>query len=325
MPSADHSILSAGTDEARDRWAALSDRCAYTPGAFGDFDFVTGLAQIQDLPCDVVFASADGADRMAILLPYRRLGPYREAILPRFCPTSGVLLKAGIDWENARRSASSALGFVRRSFHRCGVHLSSEAAKFFDVDDWTSTPLYTFEFDLSGLGDDVTADWSAGTRRLFRKSRAEYDVNVRDGQTGKAVKLCAESYRRSGRPLPIDVASFAAFAAAPPGNVTTQTYIATNLTSGTEEAGLVVLHSGQSAYYWIAGSVPGAAMTVLLGVVIDKLREQGTRTFDFLGANTPSIAEFKRRFGAARVEYRRLFTSRSRLLDFAIRTRSRLS
>ena len=77
----------------------------------------------------------------------------------------------------------------------------------------------------------------------------------------------------------------------------------------------MVLTHGRTAYYWIAGSVPGPAMTVILGAVLGRLRSEGFESFDFLGANTPSIAEFKRRFGPALVEYPRLVASRSRIFE----------
>ena len=59
-------------------------------------------------------------------------------------------------------------------------------------------------------------------------------------------------------------------------------------------------------------------MTVLLGHVLARLREEGVAYFDFVGANTPSIAEFKRRFGSELVSYfRARHTARPelRLLD----------
>lgn len=72
---------------------------------------------------------------------------------------------------------------------------------------------------------------------------------------------------------------------------------------GTPEAGLLVLTDGHTAHYWLAGSVPGPAMTVLVGHVMERLREEGAAYFDFVGANTPSIAEFKRKFGGLLVPY----------------------
>jgi hypothetical protein len=44
-------------------------------------------------------------------------------------------------------------------------------------------------------------------------------------------------------------------------------------------------------------------MTVLIGTVVPRLHALGVKSFDFVGANTPSITEFKRRFGSVRQEY----------------------
>jgi hypothetical protein len=47
-------------------------------------------------------------------------------------------------------------------------------------------------------------------------------------------------------------------------------------------------------------------MTVLLAEALPRLRADGLAAFDFVGANTPSIAEFKRRLGPALVPYFRI-------------------
>ena len=83
------------------------------------------------------------------------------------------------------------------------------------------------------------------------------------------------------------------------------TFTATPVSGGAPEAGLIVLRDGASACYWIAGSVPGPAMTVLLGHVLSRLQAEGVRYFDFVGANVPPVAEFKRHFGPKLVPYLR--------------------
>ena len=74
----------------------------------------------------------------------------------------------------------------------------------------------------------------------------------------------------------------------------------------TLEAAFALLCDDRSASYWVTGSSPGPAMTVLLGSVFPLLEAQGLESFDWIGANTPSIAEFKRRFGAMLTPYFRI-------------------
>jgi hypothetical protein len=80
-------------------------------------------------------------------------------------------------------------------------------------------------------------------------------------------------------------------------------YTARHRTDDQLAAGMIVLHRGTTAWYWVTASVPGPAMTVLVAAVAADLADRGIRTFDLMGANTPSIAEFKRRLGAERVAY----------------------
>ena len=69
------------------------------------------------------------------------------------------------------------------------------------------------------------------------------------------------------------------------------------LAGGSAQAGLVMAWHGERAHYWVVGSEPGPAMAVLVGHATDVLRARGVRRVHFGGANTPSVAEFKRNFG----------------------------
>ena len=117
------------------------------------------------------------------------------------------------------------------------------------------------------------------------------------------VQLCAESYRRHGRRLPADTAGLLRLVDALHAEGQVRLFTATPHNADTPEGGLAVLHDGHTAHYWIAGSAPGPAMTVLLGHTLPRLRDDGIEEFDFVGANTPSIAEFKRHFGPVLTPY----------------------
>ena len=75
---------------------------------------------------------------------------------------------------------------------------------------------------------------------------------------------------------------------------------------GEVEGALVVLRDGTAAYDWFVGSRPGPARARLTYDVLLHLHDQDVRTYDFGGANTPSIAEFKRRFGGVLTPYYRV-------------------
>jgi hypothetical protein len=78
---------------------------------------------------------------------------------------------------------------------------------------------------------------------------------------------------------------------------------ARNTQSGDVESAVAILSHDATAYYWIAGGAAGPGMTVLLANLFEMLQDEAVQTFDFVGANTDSIAEFKRRFGGHLTTY----------------------
>ena len=108
--------------------------------------------------------------------------------------------------------------------------------------------------------------------------------------------LCAESYRRHQRNAPAAESQLVALIQQLQTAGAARVFAATASGENAPSGGVIVLHDGRTAHYWIAGSRPGPAMTVLLGKLLPRLRDEGLEVFDFVGANTPSIAEFKRHF-----------------------------
>ena len=316
-----HSVLPSNDKNARRRYRELSLRCS-DQDVFDDLDFITGLANAQNLSSDILLSAFGGQDLFGALLVYRHLGPYREIILPRFCPTTAFLVADGTDAPTGSLVIGSAMEVISKSYHRSALHLAASRKMWATTTNWHTTGLFTYRLDLDALANDVTAGWSASTRRPFRRSSEDYVVSEDPHASRGAIELCAASYARSGRPLPLSISAMADFAENPSGDVRTRIFLATRKGDATAEAGLVTAQKNDVAFYWIAGSTPGPGMTVLVGQVLPILHADGIRTFDFMGANTPSIAEFKRRFGPELSEYVRMSASRSRLLDLAIKIRN---
>jgi hypothetical protein len=130
--------------------------------------------------------------------------------------------------------------------------------------------------------------------------------------------LCADSYGRSGRRLPLPSDRLHGFVGRLKTGGAVALYGVRNTFSREIEAAVIVPRDDLAAYYWMAGSLPGPAMTVLIGELLQILAEDGVERFDFVGANTPSIAEFKRKFGCSLQQYQGItFFARKelRLLD----------
>lgn len=290
-----------------ERWRALWNESPQR-SPFSDAAYLGLTAAANDLRLNVHFVS-DGADDLAACAVWwRKIGPYREMIIPPFTPFSPLLLQE--DETEAEIHARESplerlLAAIESTYHVLRIHLSPTVG---DVRPavwrgWQIRPLYTYMIDLAKAGR-TTSGWSSSTARTFKRHRGDFDLIEPDART--CTTLCAESYGRSDRPLPLSadrlVPLIDKLAAA--GLITI--FGLRSRAEGTVEAAVAVMHDGESATYWIAGSTPGPAMTVLIGEMLPRLAERGFERFDFLGANTPSIAEFKRKFGCELVSYHRL-------------------
>lgn len=289
-------------------WAALRTRGIVT-SPFAALSYAASVGSVYGLaPVGVAMRGGDGAFTAGAIVYIRRRGPYRFGVVPPFTPHTPVLLAEPLA-ENAVHGGDSPFGALLDALaptaHAHALHLDPALQ---DVRPavwrgWSARPLYTYRLALADT-DTLLAGWSSSVRRTFRKAQTAYDVReTRD--PGPAVALCAGSYGRHDRDVPGGADRLRRLIDLLAEKGLVRIFTATS-SSGDPEAAVVLVHDGDTAYYWIAGSVPGAAMTVLLGVVLPRLHAEGLRTFDFVGANTAPIAEFKRKFGAALVSYYRL-------------------
>ena len=177
---------------------------------------------------------------------------------------------------------------------------------------WSVSPLYTYRLALDEMPDDRRS-WSAGARRLWTSSRDRFTVEQAPEAIPALATMLRARYAEQGKRLAPNDANLTAFVSRLANDGKAQVWVARNR-AGAVEGGLVLLTHGTTAHYWLASSLPGPAMTVLVGEALARLRDEGFATFDFGGANTPSIAEFKRKFGSTLVPYARAVWTRPRAL-----------
>ncbi len=300
------SIHPLDDEAAQARWRALWEGSPQR-SCFSSLAYVRAAAAAYGLRCEMhLVASDDGQDEAGALIYWRRRGPYRVVALPPFTQYSPLLLgqRSSEAAVHARRSAFEALlAALEARFDvlrlLCHALPDVRAARW---RAWRAVPFYTYHLMLHDA-DDLVGRWSAGTRRAFLKHEAAYRVDEDPAAVSAIVGLCAEGYARHGRRLPADASRLRALIDALGREGMVRLFAATPRDGDAPEAGLAVLHDGRTAHYWIAGSVPGPAMTVLLGRLLPRLRADGLEGFDFVGANTPTIAEFKRHFGPVLTSY----------------------
>lgn len=235
-----------------------------------------------------------------MMLLESRTGPYSSIGVPPLLPETPLLLKeipstASI---NQRKSVLDDLAaWVEDEYDSAQIQLPPAVTdpRTFQWNGWDVSPLFT---PVATTGSPFSTEkWSKGTVQVLEKHREDYYVSTTSGQDA-VIGLVEQSYSRSGRPLPVKRSSLAVLIEDLVARKVAIPYRAISHSSQATEAGVILLRDGDQTCYWLAGSVPGPAMTVLIGRIMSDLADSDIQQIDFVGANTPGIAEFKRHFGS---------------------------
>ncbi len=285
--------------EARQRWEYLW-KSSPQRSAFTSLSYADCAAAAFGLRARLVLVGSGATDEAGAITLHSRA---RRATPPPFTQYFGPVLRQPSDETlvHGRRSPLELTLAALEAEYRYMLFLTRlEDPRPAQWRRWHVAPSFTYILSPA----EGRAAWSASTRRTYKKYDGVCDFTEDDGAAPQIVRCCQESYVRHRRKLP-----------APNNNLVRlveslqergMVRLFTLRRAGRLEGGLALLHDGQMAHYWIAGSTPGPAMTVLVGRTLRTLRSSGISAFDFVGANTPTIAEFKRRFGARLSMYYRL-------------------
>lgn len=305
------------------RWADI-DALSVLSTPFSDERFVAGLAAVFGWTVRRVDTDAG----LHALLVERHTGPVREIVLPPFAPWSAMATSAtaasGPTLSGATPSGATmnaGLGKLCENLRDDGVPAllslpPSWPSPLPTLPGWSIRERETAVLTTGDL-ETVLSAYSSSTRRTFRKHEQEFVCAECSERTASAmsvesaihavVELVAVAYERHGRTIPGGSPSrLADLAHLMVDCGRARVYTARSRPENRVEAGIVVLHRGTTAWYWLSGSVPGPSMTVLVAHVAADLASHGIQQFDLMGANTASIAEFKRRLGAQRLGYHHL-------------------
>ncbi len=306
--------------EVRPAWEAL---IAGSPQAtaFSNLALAPVVHDTLGLEPRIAAVWEDDALRAGALVFEKTLGPLRAAVLPPFVQYVTPLLDPPLQESDvhAHRSPLDALaGLLGTSFDQASLvlHPTLEDVRPFQWAGWQLKPVYTYHI---ALAESPTAGWSSNPKRTLKSEAEHYTVDEGADGVDAVFDLVVASHERQGQSLgAVPEALWRMLHGATDVGLT-RVFVARR--DGQPEAGLAALTDGRTAHYWLAGSTPGAAMTVLLGEAFARLHAEGVATFDFAGANTPSIAEFKRRFGGTLVPYFRARHTRPGPLRFLDRLR----
>ncbi len=290
--------LSLEDDADRQSWDTLV-RVSPQRNPYASPEYVQAFGEAFDYEPEIVGLFRDNYLIGGTVLYLERKGPYRRVTIPPFTQYTSVLLEEPppVAAIHARNSPLDALLYHVEDQYaslQIALHPSLQDVRSFQWHNWEVFPRYTYMLELKDR-ERLLRDWSAGTRRLFLKHESEFEVIEAPWASRAIIDLAVQSYTRHACSFPTDPKRLDRAVRRLVDTHFARAFIARRREE--PEAGLIILHDRKTAYYWIAGSRPGSAMTVLLGSVLPRLYAETIDRFDFVGANTPSIAEFKRRFG----------------------------
>lgn len=304
------------------RWETLQAVAAQsTP--FSSLPFVRAITRHCNKEAKLWLVADGSRDVAGLLTFHRKQGPFLRAEVPAFTPFTSVLL---LNAEVSNDVLLFLANHLAAQFDDIRLHLhpAVQDIRGFKWANWQTAPFYTYLLDLATY-DDTRAAWSNGTRRNYKKNKDLFEIRELASDLDNIVALCADGYQRNGRTFPLAQQQLRALAGDLMAQNMVRCFSAVDPATGKVEAGVAVLYDGVRAYYWIAGSNPGPAMTVLIGQMLPALQAAGIQTFDFVGANTPGIAEFKRRFGATLTPYFAVTHTPNRLLATVLRIKHLVS
>lgn len=251
-----------------------------------------------------------------------RLG-IKTAVTPLLTPYTGFLTNENTPTEALQQLASATRSFGYQDL-QCAPHqpLISKLTDFgFDL-----TPRQTLVVDLTRSEDQLWREFAPNARRNIKKAERTGIQISSTWDPAQGYSLFAQTFQRRNQRCPVGERFFH------------------ELTSGDLLAGhrryfcawdgdvlracIVALHFQQTVYYQIAAADTEALAqglpSLLLWHLFRAYQADQYQTFDFIGANTPSITRFKSGFAAHAVPYYQASRCPSRALRLLRACRHRL-
>jgi hypothetical protein len=278
---------------------------------------------------------------ITLLLAKNRLGQTR-AITPGYFPYNGLLVAPRQSTERDKlyrgfcREQIALLRLIRRLnlvSARFIHHPSVLDVRPFMWHGWQIRPAYTFLIDLKDWnGADSIA---RGLRKKFRRCQeVGYTFRAHQSLGGKArefVELLEKTLVRQGLiidPLLGGIDQYEKYLNSLDAHGALRYYEALSPNGQIASAQVAVPGFQHDIYAWLQATDPEhlrfGASTYLFVELFNHLKAEGWASFDFGGANTPRIAEFKQGFNGTLVAGHETQWESPKLFDRAIRAGGRL-
>jgi hypothetical protein len=281
--------------------------------------YLSALSRATGLELESTFVTKDGIDVAGVSSLVTKTGPL-ERLIPAPLTAFSALASKSLPRASELHAGTSwidelivALG-KRYSTVDLMLPPALEDVRSAQWNGWTASPLYTYTLQIDAA---LVDRWSDGTRRSFKKHASSYHLRSSPDDADNILSLWTEGYLRSEKGAPLSGSPLKSMTESLLEAGLAECWVVSTEENGPPQAGVILLADSTIAVYWLAGSIPGPAMTVLIGQLKDILLKRGVNQLDFVGANTKSIAEFKRRFNPDLQSYFRIRFTRNRILRTA--------
>ncbi|MFZ1729228.1 MAG: GNAT family N-acetyltransferase [Bacteroidota bacterium] len=268
---------------------------------FSSTEWLTILADVFRRRALGFVLVTDGEPVAGIPLLLHRRGPLRIAApLP-------VSLYAGlITSTESPFPFDNLLDVIEAAFHFISISaaIPDEERTLLGKRGWRLRKQQTIRISLS----DIQVVWDGYTQSLRRKLRRASESALQldsDPPIDLIVRMFEQSYLRHGKLPPIPGSKIEEWLHALLQHGIANCFAARHA-DGRCAAVRVVVRDGDMLYDWLAGADPTIAPSAshwLLHAILERFIAEGCKLFDFMGANTPGVTDFKRGFGGFDHEY----------------------
>jgi len=245
----------------------------------------------------------------------KKFGLIRTMVPPYASPFYGILIK---ERDSAMLSKLESyrygvmeelLHFIEKEYQIINISFlpGFKDIRSFNQRDYSSTEKYTYLVDTENPDQLFEKFLPALRRQINKGEKLEYQIRKLAGREELSLvfDLIESSYSRQSHSFRFERSQFYSFME----NPALQKHLKTYSIWWEEKpvAAIVLLVDGSTAYYWLAGVDPQYNNTglnqVLMWQLIRKMKDMGITTFDFIGANTPSISKYKSGYNFKLVVY----------------------
>ncbi len=231
-----------------------------------------------------------------------------EGLTPPLSPYGGLVFDGTrpLSIANGHAAADALLARAERdgAVHRWALAPALDDARPFAWRDWSVSVRYTRVVTLSDA-DAVWRSISPAMRRQIKKGeRAGYSLELSEDVAIAVAHYRATFEARSVAPR-VPVERMAHLLGAALERRLAELWVLRSI-EGAPAASCALVRDARRGYYWLAGTDPAhrqeGAMPTLIWLLFQRFCGE-LPAFDFVGANIPSVARFKRGFGGELIDY----------------------